>query len=361
MLKIFFHVTSQQGALLFNEAYFQKLGVEKPTHLSCMLEILRSGSTSVMGAQESELGKAHFVTFANSFYLQNLWAKEQNFNYQAQNWEIEILNAQIDVFQPDVIYTNSPEWFSQNCAKIKKTPIRAAWKASPFGKNLDFSCFDVGLSFNDLYLSQLKKTGIKNVFLRDFAFEPSIKTRFFPTKEKEIDLSFAGTYNDWMFGERNAFLSEIIKKFYWKYKIRYYFKTYHRVKGLVPILPLNFYLVYRKSVFFRDFLSVIDRSKIVFNCHSDSTGERKGNMRVFETLGMQAFMLSDAGKYPDFLKEGRDFIAYHNRKDLIDKIGYFLKNDQEREQIAAQGYQTLAAHYSTQACAQDLERIFRSL
>jgi hypothetical protein len=308
MLKIFFHVTSQQGGLLFSDAFFQQLGATRLTHQDCVLQILRSGSTSLMGAQESELGQSHFVTFANSFYLQNLWAKEQNLSYDPQNWELEILNAQIEVFQPDVLYTVNPEWFSQNYPKIKQTPIRAAWKASPFAKSLDFSCFDVGLSFNDLYLSQLKETGIKKVFLRDFAFEPSIKPRFFPEREKDIDLSFVGTYNDWMFGERNAFLSEIIKQFYWRYKIRYHLKTYHRVKGLVPILPLNFYPVYRKSVFFRDFLGVIDRSKIVFNCHSDSTGERKGNMRVFETLGMKAFMLSDAGKYPDFLKEGRDFI-----------------------------------------------------
>ncbi|WP_027001274.1 glycosyltransferase [Hugenholtzia roseola] len=361
MLKIFFHVTSQQGASLFNDAYFQKLGIKGLTHQACVLQILHAGSTSLMGAQESELGIHHFVTFGNAFYLQNLWAKEQGLSYEAQNWELEILNAQIEAFQPDVIYTVNPEWFSQNYSKIKKTPICAAWKASPFAKNLDFSCFDIGLSFNDLYLSQLKEVGVKKAALRDFAFEPSIKPRFFPEREKDIDLSFVGTYNDWMFGERNNFLSEIIKQFYFKYKIRYHLKTYYRVKGLVPILPFNFYPVYRKSVFFRDFLDVIDRSKIVFNCHSDSTGERKGNMRVFETLGMKAFMLSDAGRYPEFLKEGRDFIAYHNQKDLLDKVRYFLKNDQERIQIAEQGYQTLSRHYSTESCAKDLQHIFGSL
>ncbi|MCC5946663.1 MAG: glycosyltransferase family 1 protein [Bernardetiaceae bacterium] len=354
MLKIFFHVTSQQGHKLFHAKYFKP----QASHQEAISEILSVGSTALMGACKEKLGKKHFVTFANSAYLQQLWAKEQKLSYDNKNWEIQILNAQIEYFQPDVIYTVNPEWFSQNYKKIADVKIKAAWKASPFAKGLDFSCFDVGLSFNETYLKQLDDAGVKRVVQQDFCFDPNIKPTLFSSQNKDIDLSFTGTYNDFMFQKRNTLLHKIIQQFYLKKKIRYYLKTYHRVKGLVPILPKSFYLVYRKSVFFKDFLNVINRSKIVFNCHSDSTGARKGNMRVFEALGMGAFMLSDIGEYPPYIKEGRDFIAYKDQNDLIDKVQYFLKHEKERQEIAQTGYETIKKYHNVTETAKKLEQIF---
>jgi spore maturation protein CgeB len=76
---------------------------------------------------------------------------------------------------------------------------------------------------------------------------------------------------------------------------------------------------------------------------------------------MGAFMLSDAGDYPTHIREGRDFVAYKNKSDLIDKITYFIKNEEERKAIAQSGYETIKQHYNVTKTAANLEQIFSNL
>jgi glycosyltransferase involved in cell wall biosynthesis len=300
-----------------------------------------------------------FSNVANSKYIQTKWAKENSFEYNEKNWLNEILAAQIEYFQPDVVYTGNYILFDKKVKRyLPKAKLYALWNASPMQKNINLSHFDVGLSFNSVYLDILLDKGINNVEKNTFYIDPNIKNRLKAMNfTKDIDISFVGRYAP-MFKDRNQFLYDVYSTFKNKYNVKYYLLTHKRFRGLFPVIPWKLLRAYKKPVFLEEMFKVYARSKIILNSHSNITGEHKGNMRVFEVLGSGSFMLSDHGVYPPYLEEGKDYVTYKNNHDMIDKIEYFLKNDKEREEIGNNGHAKVAKHYSTETGTKNLKKIF---
>ncbi len=73
-------------------------------------------------------------------------------------------------------------------------------------------------------------------------------------------------------------------------------------------------------------------------------------LRVFDILGSGGFLISNY--QPDLAYHfvpGEDFIYYENRKDLLDKIDYYLKNDAERNEIALNAHRKIQAEHTFDA------------
>ena len=160
-----------------------------------------------------------------------------------------------------------------------------------------------------------------------------------------------------MFVERNSLLHKMFWKLFPRYSVNYYLSAPRGRFGRKLIAPF-LYLVDRPPVYIHEFLKVISKTKIVFNRHSDISEEFKGNMRVFETMGMGSFMLADEGVYPEYLVPGKDFATYTDEDDLINKIKYYLNNEDERESIAAKGQEKIFNYYSLSRGADELASIF---
>ncbi|MCK4842955.1 MAG: glycosyltransferase family 1 protein [Methylococcales bacterium] len=300
-----------------------------------------------------------FSNVTNSKFIQTKWANENSFKYSEENWQKEILAAQIEYFQPDVIYTGNHGLFTQELKKyLPKVKLYALWNASPMQEGIDLSYFDVGLTFNSIYHEHLQKRGIKNIEYNSFYIDSDIKNRLESMNlNQDIDIVFAGRYSP-MFKDRNQFLYDVYEYFKKDYNVQYFLLTASRFKGLIPVLPWRLLSVYNKPVFLEDMFKVFNRSKIVLNTHSNITGSGKGNMRVYEALGSGSFMLSDDGIYPEYLVAGEDFVTYKDKKDMIDKIDYFLKHDKEREEVALNGYKKISQYYSTDIGSKNLKKIF---
>lgn len=88
------------------------------------------------------------------------------------------------------------------------------------------------------------------------------------------------------------------------------------------------------------------RSKICFNLHIERTGEI--NARVFEIMGNGNFQLVDNN--PAFEKLGiinnKHLCTYDNLEDCIEKIGYFLKNDDKRMEICKEAKNIVTEYYT---------------
>lgn len=92
------------------------------------------------------------------------------------------------------------------------------------------------------------------------------------------------------------------------------------------------------NVFGFDHPRLVSETKINLNfCTSQGASDR-----IYKILGAKGFLLSDdwMGREEHF-QNGKDLIIYKDVKDLNDKIDYYLKNEEEREKIAASGYQTV--------------------
>jgi spore maturation protein CgeB len=91
---------------------------------------------------------------------------------------------------------------------------------------------------------------------------------------------------------------------------------------------------------------VLSRSRISVNRHIDVAEGYANNMRLFETTGVGALLLTEAApNLGDFFQPGREVVAYEGEDDLVEKIEHYLRNDDERLKIAAAGQQrTLNEH-----------------
>ena len=87
---------------------------------------------------------------------------------------------------------------------------------------------------------------------------------------------------------------------------------------------------------------LMNRAKIVLNIHAGPVLDTE--TRVYEALGCGAFLLTERLS-PENPFSNDDLVQFDSVEDLIDKIGYYLAHDQERQAIATHGHQTaLAGH-----------------
>jgi len=93
------------------------------------------------------------------------------------------------------------------------------------------------------------------------------------------------------------------------------------------------------SAYGKEMVKILSQSKIALNIHDPSV-PYGGNMRLFEIPATKSLQIAD--KCPqDWFKDGDEIVIYKNNQDLLQKINYFIDNDEERERIAKNGYEKL--------------------
>ena len=62
--------------------------------------------------------------------------------------------------------------------------------------------------------------------------------------------------------------------------------------------------------------------------------------RIWDILGCRGFLLTnDQPEITDYFTPGRHLVTYSDHEDMLEKIEYYLSHDEEREKIAACGYE----------------------
>ena len=70
-------------------------------------------------------------------------------------------------------------------------------------------------------------------------------------------------------------------------------------------------------------------------------------LRGFDVMGAGGFLLSNyQADFLDLFTPGEDFVYYENKKDLLQKIGYYLQHEEERKEIAGNGHDKVAAGHT---------------
>lgn len=310
-----------------------------------------------------------FYTIHDYEKIQEKWAKENNLVYTDLK---DILKAQIEKHQPDVIYNMSPqhinfEFFNQLSFK----PKIVCWNADPYsiGK-LDFSEYDA------LFTSSiLKQKELENAYLHYPSHDPLMEN--ININKKDIDVFFYGQYDVKVFDERNKaleMLARFLSKNGYNFKIALSYKPWQKPminrKFLWKIPWLQHYYPSLKlrehssaPVYGIDVYKHIKRSKIIFNMSGGlkEFGAYKFNMRMFESLGLGSFMLSDEGTYPEHFKMEQHFDTYKSLNDLKQKIKFYLKEDKQREAIAKAGKEMIRKHYSKEGQFENFCNVINSI
>ena len=73
-------------------------------------------------------------------------------------------------------------------------------------------------------------------------------------------------------------------------------------------------------------------------------------LRIFDLMGAGGFVISNyQAEIPELFIPGEDIVLYDSIPDLLGKIGYYLLHEDERIQIAKNGYEKVKAYHSYDA------------
>jgi spore maturation protein CgeB len=298
--------------------------------------------------------KNAFFTIWDYSKLQEKWAIENNVDLISKK---QILLEQIEKFKPDVIYNMSTQHINFSFfEQLSYRPLIVCWNADSGSiKKTDLQQYDVFFTSAINFIAN-----VKNASLHYPSVDPVMGS--FSKEQKSMDVYFYGQLIKGIFTERNEYLIQL-SKYFRRVNINFrfalmYCRTFEpminrrylwKMKFLQKQFPSK---KFEKTISEPDFgveiYKNIARSKIIFNCSGGlkQFEKYKFNMRIFETLGVGSFMLSDEGHYPEHLIPGEHFDTYKNLKELKDKIIYYLKHETEREEIALNGHLALKKYYS---------------
>lgn len=81
----------------------------------------------------------------------------------------------------------------------------------------------------------------------------------------------------------------------------------------------------------KEYNKIMNQSKIVLCFSKNKLGKPHYKGRYFETMASGSFMLMEENNTID---EFKNVVKFKNKKDLLKKVKYFLKNEKKREEIA---------------------------
>ena len=101
-----------------------------------------------------------------------------------------------------------------------------------------------------------------------------------------------------------------------------------------------------------DYFGVLNKSRVTFNKHTDSSNGIVGNLRMFEATGMGTCLLTDSGRnINDLFEPGKEIVTYRSVDEAVEKVTYLLEHEDERVEIARAGQKkTLKDHTIFNRC-----------
>jgi hypothetical protein len=100
------------------------------------------------------------------------------------------------------------------------------------------------------------------------------------------------------------------------------------------------------AVFGSDMLEQLAHSRVVLNVHADSSPHYASNMRLFETTGVGALLLTEWRKnISDLFEPDKEVVTYKNAEECVEKARWLLSHPDECTTIAFAGQKrTLRDH-----------------
>ena len=73
-------------------------------------------------------------------------------------------------------------------------------------------------------------------------------------------------------------------------------------------------------------------------------------LRMWDIMGAGGFLMTNfQAEIPDFFEIGRDLVCFESEQELVEKCGYYLTHEEERIQIARNGYEKVKELHSVRA------------
>jgi spore maturation protein CgeB len=330
---------------------------------------------------------------ANAEFLQISWASENGINFDENDWLFEIAKTQIKRFRPDVLLIADYSTFTADFLKNlrRECPfirLVIGWCGAPYSDSSVFREWDIALSCVPEMVADFRAKGIRSHHV-NHAFAPRILNQLDLKSEPGVDFAFIGSIlkQNQFHIERERLLLELVKSTnlqIWSEIKRPSFKQrrdvfarrkahdiVHAARGagiseqLLKVLPLVRKIARWKSpptfeqyvderiarrtrspIFGIEMFQQLLDTRVVFNNHIDISPVSASNMRLFETTGVGACLLTDwKENLSDLFEPDTEVLTYRSAEECVEKVNYILEHEDERHSIAAAGQlRTLREH-----------------
>ncbi len=203
-----------------------------------------------------------------------------------------------------------------------------------FEAHLDFARgFDIVFTAHKPAVDKFKERGLENVYWMPPGCDQDIHGR--KTEKELYDIGFVGTLNPALNAERVHLFEELQKRF----------NTYY------------------ERCFFERMAEVFSGSKIVF--HKSALDGLA--MRVFEVMAAGSMLLADEATgsgFTDLFHDREHIVIYRSKEELIELSDYYLRNEDERRKIAADGMEKVLNEHTYSHRAESMVRtlsVFKKL
>lgn len=288
---------------------------------------------------------------ANNEILQRQWAKENNIKYRKShfqkipkiryyfegNWKERILEAQIKLFKPDIIYIQNLSFLAPKfLEKIKKyTKLLVGQIACPLPPDNYLKPYHLIISSFPHFVKRFKNKGIKSEYLK-IGFKKNILDKLKKT-DKKYDAVFVGgisEHHDKITETFEYLVKNNIPIDFWGYGF----------EKLLPNSPIR--NKHHGKAWALDMYNLLYNAKISINRHIDAAENNANNMRLYESTGVGTMLITDLKDNLNELFEiGKEIETYSSKEELAKKIKYYLTHEDERKRIAQAGQQrTLKDH-----------------
>jgi hypothetical protein len=315
------------------------------------------GTANYYSTNLRQLGHEATEVVANCEPLQHRWGQEHGVKIDSQShwkirfrkgwipwpqcipgWFYQILAAQIEYYQPDVLHIQDMNSISSSFLRQIRPYVslivgQIAYQIAP---NANFSEYDLVLSSLPHYVQWFRKQGLNSQLFR-LGFEHTLLPKL-TTSSPPYPVGHIGSYGP-VHRERNELLEALIKLdtslFCWGYGL-------DRLPKRSPIRRC-----YQGQAWGLDMYNIRYNSKAVVSKHITSVADVYANiMTLYEATGVGTLLVIDQRKDLDTLFEpGREVVAYSSVEECAELIRYYLDHEDERIAIADAGQQrTLREH-----------------
>lgn len=267
---------------------------------------------------------------ANHAGLQDLWAREHMCHG-------DILRAQIEDFAPDCVFFQDLSLLTADeLSELGNHYLLAGQCSCPLPPIQNVQQFDVLFTSFPFYVKKFKEVGVRGIF-NPLGFEPAVLDMLPKDLPRIHDVTFVGGTGNpshWKRGmETLHAVAEAIPTFKW----------WGYGQDLLPDGPLK--QKYMGQAWGLDMFRILLQSKVCLNRHGEVTEGYANNMRMFEASGAGCLLLTEeAPNLKDFFAY-YEAISYDSPRDTVQQIQHYLKYEDERQRIAANGQRkTLSQH-----------------
>jgi spore maturation protein CgeB len=264
-------------------------------------------------------------------------------------WQYDVLAAQIEHYNPDIIYNQEPSTVSAAFLQRFRRPGRniLAQIASARPPWEHFRGYDVVVSSLPNFVAHFRKTGVPSAYNR-LAFEPSVYERVGP-QVRDIPLSFVGSVAE-VHKNRLAMLEYVAERL----PLEIWGTDVERLPASSPL-----HRCYRGEAWGHTMFGLLGRSQITLNNHEAVAGIHANNLRLFEASGMGALQLVDhKSDLSDIYLPGEEVAAFTSLEDCVRQAERLMGDTAARERIAAAGQKRAFGSHSYHRRTGELLDIF---